>query len=203
MTLAPRRHRHTALRRRAAAASAAALVLLSACSDNKTDQSGDKNPTTAVTPSTAPRKTPQTPSADAAEKAAVLASYNAMWVEQMKAYRKADAAGTELEKYASLDALGKFRIDLAQMKKAGTAVMGELGHTPVVTSLNLTTQTPTAELSDCMDLSESQTIDTRAGNKVIPYPTAQPMRYIATATAEKWPSGWMITKFIPTGSRRC
>ncbi|WP_406510989.1 hypothetical protein [Streptomyces sp. NBC_00212] len=191
------------MRWRAAAASVAALVLLGACSGTKGDKSSDKNPSTAVTPSTAPHQTPQGASADATEKAAVLASYNAMWVEQMKAYRKADAAGTDLEKYATLDALGRFRIDLARMKKAGTAVTGELGHTPAVASLNLAAKTPTAQLTDCMDLSKSQTIDTRANNKVIPYPTAQPLRYIATATAEKWPNGWMITKFVPDGSRTC
>lgn len=112
------------MRWRAAAASVAALVLLGACSGTKGDKSSDKNPSTAVTPSTAPHQTPQGASADATEKAAVLASYNAMWVEQMKAYRKADAAGTDLEKYATLDALGRFRIDLARMKKAGTAVTG-------------------------------------------------------------------------------
>ncbi|MGW1870369.1 hypothetical protein ACWCPS_33090 [Streptomyces mauvecolor] len=179
------------------------MVLLGACSGTKDDRSSDKNPSTAVTPSTAPHQTSPSASADATEKAAVLASYNAMWVEQMKAYRKADAAGTDLEKYATLDALGRFRIDLARMKKAGTAVTGELGHTPAVASLNLTAKTPTAELTDCMDLSKSQTIDTRANNKVIPYPTAQPLRYIATATAEKWPNGWMITKFVPDGSHTC
>ncbi|MFD9293172.1 hypothetical protein ACFWBV_33920 [Streptomyces sp. NPDC060030] len=34
---------------------------------------------------------------DAAVKTAVLASYSAMYVEQMKAYRQASAEGTELE----------------------------------------------------------------------------------------------------------
>ncbi|MFE4861478.1 hypothetical protein [Streptomyces sp. NPDC056670] len=203
MILAPRRHRHTALRRRAAAASAAALVLLSACSDNKTDQSGDKNPTTAVTPSAAPRQTPQTTSADAAEKAAVLASYNAMWVEQMKAYRKADAAGTELEKYASLDALGKFRVDLARMKKAGTVVTGELGHAPTVPDgVDTSGKLAKATVSDCLDLSKWQSVYVKT-NEPVPLPSDQPRRYRATATAEKWPNGWMITAYTPHGDQAC
>ena len=45
---------------------------------------------------------------DAAAKAAVLTTYRRMWAEQMKAYQKADARGTELTRYASLDALGQF-----------------------------------------------------------------------------------------------
>lgn len=51
----------------------------------------------------------------------------------MKAYRHASAKGTQLEKYATLDALGQFRNDLARMKEAGTVVRGEIGHDAKVT----------------------------------------------------------------------
>ncbi|WP_329468521.1 hypothetical protein [Streptomyces sp. NBC_01431] len=191
------------MRWQAAAASVAALVLLSACSDNKADKSSDKDPTTAVTPSTATSQTPQSASPEATEKAAVLASYNAMWVEQMKAYRKADAAGTDLEKYATLDALGKVRIDLAKMKQRGTVIRGDMGHQVTVTNLDLSAKTPTAAMTDCVDLSNWQTWDTKA-NKPIPLPSAQPMRYLAQVKAERWDGGrWMITDFTTKGSQPC
>ncbi|MFE7113763.1 hypothetical protein ACFU98_47570 [Streptomyces sp. NPDC057575] len=45
----------------------------------------------------------------------MLAAFDAMWTERTKAYAKADAKGTRLEKYATLDALGRIRNDLARM----------------------------------------------------------------------------------------
>ncbi|MGW3152624.1 hypothetical protein ACWDG1_50415 [Streptomyces sp. NPDC001177] len=76
------------------------------------------------------------------------------------------------------------------MKKPGTVVRGEVGHDPEVTSLDLKASTPKATLSDCIDLSRYQTYDTRA-KKVILLPTSQPLRYLATAKAERWKGrGW-------------
>ncbi|MER7780495.1 hypothetical protein ABTZ21_36855 [Streptomyces sp. NPDC096191] len=81
---------------------------------------------------------------------------------EAEAYRTGTDKGTGLERYASLDALGQTRLDLARMKEAGTVVRGEVGHDPEVTSLDLEAKTPTAKLSDCIDLSEYQTYDVRA-----------------------------------------
>lgn len=55
----------------------------------------------------------------------MLAAFDAMWTERTKAYAKADAKGTRLEKYATLDVLGRIRNDLDRMKAAGTVVRGE------------------------------------------------------------------------------
>ncbi|WP_097870342.1 hypothetical protein [Streptomyces sp. rh34] len=135
---------------------------------------------------------------DAAEKTAVIASYEAMTREQMKAYRKADAKGTDLEKYATTEALGQIRNDLANMKSAGTVVRGELGHDAEVTELDMEVQTPTATLSDCVDLSGYETYDVKA-KKVIPLPKEQPLRYVMTATAQRWDGRWMVTDIDPQG----
>ncbi|WP_329215954.1 hypothetical protein [Streptomyces microflavus] len=134
----------------------------------------------------------------AAEKATVLASYAAMAREQMKAYCQADAKGTDLEKYATTEALGQIRNDLANMKQAGTVVRGELGHETEVTALDREAQTPTATLSDCVDLSGYETYDVKA-KKVIPLPTQQPLRYVMTATAQRWDGRWMVTDIDPQG----
>ncbi|MFD4224769.1 hypothetical protein [Streptomyces griseus] len=122
----------------------------------------------------------------------MLASYAAMWTEQMKAYRKADAKGTDLERYVTAEALGQFRNDLDRMKAAGTVVRGELGHAGTeVTGLDMEAQTPTATVRDCMDISKWQTYSTKK-DQVLPMPSNQPRRYVATAEAQKWEDGWII-----------
>lgn len=150
----------------------------------------------ASSPAPAASVSPAAP--DAAEKTAVLASYASMVREQMKAYRQADAKGTDLEKYATTEAFGQIRNDLANMKAAGTVVRGELGHETEVTELDLEAQTPTAMLSDCVDLSGYETYDVKA-KKVIPLPTEQPLRYVMTATAQRWEGRWMVTDLNPEG----
>ncbi|MEV3898345.1 hypothetical protein [Streptomyces anulatus] len=140
---------------------------------------------------------------DASEKTAVLASYTAMWTEQMKAYRKADAKGTDLERYVTAEALGQFRNDLDRMKQAGTVVRGDLAHDDTkVTAVDMDAQTPTATVQDCMDISKWQTYSTKK-DQALPMPSAQPRRYVATATAEKWEDGWIITTFTPDGAQAC
>ncbi|MEV8597329.1 hypothetical protein [Streptomyces sp. NPDC052012] len=139
---------------------------------------------------------------DAAVKAAVLAAYDGMTTEQAKAYRQASAKGTALRKYATLDALSKIELDLYRMKEAGTVVRGEIGHDAKVTDLDMEAATPKATLSDCVDLSTYQTYDVKA-KKVIPLPSEQPLRYIATAKAERWDGRWLVTDINPQGGGSC
>ncbi|MEW2337653.1 hypothetical protein AB0932_25260, partial [Streptomyces sp. NPDC006682] len=63
----------------------------------------DAKPQTAPSAaSTAPPSVSASPAdPDAAVKAAVLASYTSMWVEQMKAYRVASPDGTKLDDFAT------------------------------------------------------------------------------------------------------
>lgn len=187
-------------KRGAAVSGALALAaVLAGCGGGGSDDKPSAAPSTAVsTPGVAKASVdPQ-----AAEKAAVLASYTSMWVEQMKAYRVASAKGTDLEKYATLDAITKFELDLAHMKKNGTVIRGELGHAPEVTALDAAGKLPKATIEDCVDLAKWETVDTATG-KPIPLPTNQPRRYVATAQVEKWPNGWMVTDYTPDGARAC
>ncbi|MEV0185867.1 hypothetical protein AB0I54_42370 [Streptomyces sp. NPDC050625] len=165
---------------------------------------GDKGAASTPVSSATPSRPVVTESADpqAAEKAAVLKAYRGMTAAEAKAYRKGSEEGTGLAQYATLDALGQTRLDLARMKEAGTVVRGEVGHDPKVTSLDLKAGTPKATLSDCIDLSRYQTYDTRA-KKVIPLPTSRPLRYLATAKAERWKGRWMVTDFTPQGDWTC
>jgi hypothetical protein len=176
-----------------------AALTLSACSSSD----GDSKPSAKTSPpaSSAPASTASA-DPDAPEKEAVLKTYDNMWAEQMKAYKKADATGTDLTKYASLDALAKFRLDLAHMKQAGTVGGGEVGHTPKVSSIDLTTKLPKATVIDCIDLTSWKAKQVKTG-QVLPLPTNQPKRYIAIAKAERWKDGWMIVDYTPDGERPC
>ncbi|MFG3179845.1 hypothetical protein ACGFZC_32945 [[Kitasatospora] papulosa] len=176
-------------------------LALTGCGGGSDDARPQTAPSAASTVSPVASASPADP--DAATKAAVLASYTAMWVEQMKAYRKASPDGTKLDDYATLDALSAFERDLAHMKKNNTVIRGELGHEPEVTALAVDAKLPTATVEDCIDLSKWQTLDTKT-NKTIPLPTAQPLRYVATATVERWDDNrWMVTEYEPDGSRTC
>ncbi|MEV6699232.1 hypothetical protein AB0M68_18935 [Streptomyces sp. NPDC051453] len=179
----------------------AALAAVSGCSsDDGASQSSKQPPSTPA----AHTKPAHSPSSDpnAAQKKAVLAVYDAMSAEQTKAYRKASAKGTELEKYATLEALSKIQLDLSNLKQSGAVVRGEVGHDAEVTKINLGAKTPTATLRDCVDLSNYQTYDTKA-KKVIPLPSEQPMHYYASAKAERWSGRWMITDIDTQGGGTC
>ncbi|UPZ28470.1 hypothetical protein MUK60_11955 [Streptomyces sp. LRE541] len=82
--------------------------------------------------------------------------------------REGRCQGTDLENYASTDALSKFRADLAHMKEQRTVIRGELGHDAKVTSLDAVAKLPTATIEDCVDLSKWQTIDTRTNTSTGP-----------------------------------
>ncbi|MFJ8982614.1 hypothetical protein [Streptomyces sp. NPDC102282] len=152
--------------------------------------------------SSAPSVSASPPDPDAADKTAVLASYTSMWVEQMKAYRVASPDGTKLDDYATLDALSMFERDLATMKKNNTRVTGGVGHDAEVAELDMEAQIPTATVEDCIDLSKWKA--ERTTGEPIPLPTAQPLRYIATATVERWDNNrWMVTAYKPDGNQTC
>ncbi|WJV51664.1 hypothetical protein [Streptomyces flavofungini] len=194
--------RHPHIRHRtllAAAGALATLGLLTACSDSSNGTASTKPSRTAT-----PSKAPNTPTAEPRnpDKKAALAVYDSFLREQAKAYRKASAKGTDLDKYASLDALSKVELDLASMKKAGTVVRGELGHDPAA-ELDEKAETPTATIKDCIDLSKYRMYDTKA-KKVKPLPSEQPLKYITTAKVERWDGGrWMVTDINPQGGAEC
>ncbi|MFG3323969.1 hypothetical protein ACGF3J_38620 [Streptomyces sp. NPDC048171] len=176
--------------------------VLAGCGDSGGDGKPASSSAASAVPSVPAASASGTQDLHAADEVKVLAVYRAMTEAEGEAYRTGTDKGTGLERYATLDALGQTRLDLARMKEAGTVVRGEIGHDPEVTSLDLEAKTPTAKLSDCIDLSEYQTYDVRA-KKVIPLPSEQPLRYIATATAERWDGRWMITEVNTQGGGAC
>ncbi|MET8506861.1 hypothetical protein ABZV60_19715 [Streptomyces sp. NPDC004787] len=111
--------------------------------------------------------------------------------------------GTQLERYATLRALGEIRIGATRMKQAGMVRRSELrAQDTTVTALDLSAKTPKATLTTCVDLSAYETYHTRT-NKPVPLPSNQPLRYVSTVLAEKWPNGWMITDINQNGAQPC
>ncbi|MFF4317090.1 hypothetical protein [Streptomyces sp. NPDC001507] len=199
--LSLRRSRRTTVRIRTCASSLLVVLGLSslaACSNDgpaasPAPSTSTSKPASSASPANAPQAT---------EKAAVLAAYNRYWQEQTKAYAQADITGTDLKKYATKKALTRAMGDVLVMQKAGTATTGSPSHDVTVTTLSLTAKVPTARLQDCLDISKWRTVNKKTG-KVQAFPSNQRLRYVATATAEKWGEQWMITDLTPDGSRSC
>ncbi|MFE5885967.1 hypothetical protein [Streptomyces hydrogenans] len=191
--------RHAGARAAVLGGLALALALTGCAAD--ADEKGPTKPTVAPTTTAAPATTSADP--QTAEKEAVLKVFASMWAERAKAYAKADIKGTSLEKYATTDALGRIRLDLARMQEAGTVVRSAPRQTAAtVTSLDLTAEIPTATLTSCVDMTTYEAYSTKR-KEVIPLPAEQPLRYAASTTLQKWDDGWIVTTYTPEGKRSC
>ncbi|XVV32995.1 hypothetical protein ACQPXT_01240 [Streptomyces sp. CA-100214] len=116
--------------------------VLAGCGGSGGDAKPAASSSASAQPSAPGTSTAASPDPEAADEAKVLAVYRAMTEAEAEAYRMGTDKGTGLERYATLDALGRTRLDLARMKEAGTVVRGEVGHDPKVTSLDLEAKTP-------------------------------------------------------------
>ncbi|MEV5078874.1 hypothetical protein AB0K74_08590 [Streptomyces sp. NPDC056159] len=160
-------------------------MALAGCSDSEADTSSKPSPTpTAVTPS--PSSTVDV------EDAAVLAAYLSSWDAQTEAYSKASSAGTDLKKNTTLRALFDIEHDLSVMRKAGQVTTGEPVIHPKVVKVT-DSKIPTATVTDCVDTTHWTLID-KSSKKKVPLPTTRLIKYVSTATLEKWGTKWMVTK---------
>jgi hypothetical protein len=171
-----------------------AAVSLTACGGPEKPSTGDAkstaSPSADATPSAEPSADPE-----AHEKKAVLAAYSSMWHEQTKAYAKASGKGTDLEKYATAEALSRALGDLQSLKAAGKVLQGEPTHKSKVTSIDLDKKLPDAKITDCLDVSKWKTVTT--AGKTVPPTKGVLKRYITVVSAEKWGKRWMMTKVEP------
>lgn len=164
---------------------AGSLLTLAGCSDSGSDTSSKTSPSpTAVSPS--PSSTVD------AEDAAVLAAYQSSWDAQTQAYSKASSAGTDLKKNTTLRALFDIEHDLEVMRKAGQVTTGKPVINPKVVKVT-EAKIPTATVTDCIDTTHWILTD-KASKKPVPLPTTRLIKYVSTATLEKWGKTWMVTK---------
>ncbi|MGW1966487.1 hypothetical protein ACWCPD_40255 [Streptomyces sp. NPDC001935] len=187
MTRTPRPQGHTALRRKPATALliAGSLLALVGCSDSNSD--------TKSKPSTTPTAVSPSPSSTAdAENTAVLTAYANSWSAHAEAYSKASSAGTNLKKNTTFEALADIENNLSVMRKAGQVTTGKpVLHPRVVKVTDV--KIPTATITDCVDTTH-WTLINKASKKPVPLPTTRLIKYVSTATLEKWGKKWMVTK---------
>ncbi|WP_405914584.1 hypothetical protein [Streptomyces sp. NBC_00728] len=164
---------------------AGSLLALAGCSDSNSDSDSSSKPSpTAVSPS--PSSTVD------AEEAAVLAAYTSSWDAHTEAYSKASSAGTDLRKNTTFEALADIENNLSAMRKAGQVTTGKPALHPKVVRVT-EAKIPTATVTDCVDTTKWTLID-KASKKRVPLPTSRLIKYVSTASLEKWGTKWMVTK---------
>ncbi|MFF3207718.1 hypothetical protein [Streptomyces sp. NPDC002962] len=166
---------------------AGSLVTLAGCSDSSSDS--DASPSKSPT-RTAGSSSPG--SSAGTEDTAVIAAYISSWDAQTEAYSKASSAGTDLKKTTTLRALFDVEHDLSVMQKAGQVTTGKPVLNPKVIKVT-TDKIATATVTDCVDTTHWILTD-KASMKPVPLPTTRLVKYVSTATLEKWGTKWMVTK---------
>ncbi|MFM9705575.1 hypothetical protein ACKI2E_21185 [Streptomyces galilaeus] len=163
----------------------AGTLTLAGCSDSDSDTSSKPSPTaTAVSPS--PSSTVD------ADEAAVLAAYTRSWDAKAEAYEKASSAGTDVKRYTTFKALADIERNLAAMQEAGQVATGKPVIHPTVVKVT-TAEIPKATVADCVDTTNWTLIDEDTKKKV-PLPSERLIKYVSTATLEKWGTKWMVTE---------
>ncbi|WP_190093300.1 hypothetical protein [Streptomyces melanogenes] len=165
---------------------AGALLALASCSDSDSDAPSSKPSTTSAAVS------PSVSATAGTEDAAALAAYTSSWDAQVEAYSKASEAGTDLKKNTTLRALFDIEHDLEVMRKAGQVTTGKPVISPKVVKVT-DGKIPTATVTDCIDTTHWILTD-KASQKPVPLPTTRLIKYVSTATLEKWGKTWMVTK---------
>ncbi len=173
-------------------------VALSVSSCSGDDKASDEPKQSSTPAASAPESSASPASSDpqAADKRDVIAAYRSYWSEQVKAYAKANVEGTDLDKYASADALGRARSDVLSLQKAGVVAKGAPVNNPEVTDLDMDRKVPRATVTDCLDVSKWTRVKKKTG-ETVPSPKGQLKKYTATINTEKWGKQWMILKVTP------
>ncbi|MFE9976211.1 hypothetical protein ACFYRD_37275 [Streptomyces hirsutus] len=167
---------------------AGSLMALAGCSDSGSD--ADASPSMTGPTQTAGSSSPSS-TADA-EDSAVIAAYIRSWDAKTEAYQKASSADTDVKKYTTFKALTDIERNLSAMKKAGQVTTGKpVIHPKVVKVTNA--EIPKATVADCVDTTNWTLID-KATKKKVPLPSERLIKYVSTATLEKWGTKWMVTE---------
>ncbi|WP_230993746.1 hypothetical protein [Streptomyces endocoffeicus] len=174
---------------------------VTSCSGDSKESDGSKQLSTPTesTPESSKSSAPSDP--QAADKRDVLTAYRSYWREQAKAYSKASVKDTDLDKYASADALGRAEGDVLSLQKAGVVTRGKPTSDPEVTRIDMDRQVPQATINDCIDVSKWISVNRKTG-KTVPPPRGQLKRYTTTIEAEKWGKQWMMLK-VTSKARTC
>jgi hypothetical protein len=172
----------------AAASPFAALTLaaaLAGCAsgDDSTDNSGELRAPNAASPADAEK-------AKAIESA--LAAYSGYLEDAREAESIPDPYHPDLKKHLADPLLTRVRLAISVVKENGALRTGTLISDPRVTTVSLDTVPATVTIQDCLDASGYKMV--YADNRKKEVPGHAGGRYVATATATRYPDGrWLIS----------
>jgi len=175
----------------------AAMATAAGCSSGNKDES-DQSPAPS---STAPTKTVSADEAQARK--AVIAAYQGMTDEQVKAYAKSSLAGSNIIKYATGKALRDVKNAVFVNMQNGIVVHGE----PEVTAdeddvtLDTASKPQRASLQVCFDMNTWEPIDKKTGKSVAP--PEQVKRYTITVQLQEQGSRWLVTEEKADKEKKC
>lgn len=170
----------------------AALVAVAALGSATACSPGDPPDGSGADPDAArPRPSTDAKAVAAAEKAALTA-----YAGYLEASRKAEAARDpmhpELDKYLADPLLTRVRLTIRDAKEHGAMRTGTLVSDPAVTGVSLDAVPATVSIQDCLDATKYRLVDVKSRK---PVPGTIGGRYLATATASRYPDGrWLINE---------
>ncbi|MFJ4674795.1 hypothetical protein [Kitasatospora sp. NPDC088783] len=130
-----------------------------------------------------------------------VTAYQGWWDVQVKVLGRSDSDGTPLRQYATGAAFTDTVISLTQLHDNGLVMVGQPRTSPVLKSLDLQANPPTATIGDCLDVSGWHQAD--ATSKEIKDPQQRLSRYPATAVMKKYGNRWLIADFTREVDKTC
>jgi len=180
----------TAVRIRKRSTVSAALVTFTAlaatagCSTNDSDTAQKSpSPTTASPTNTVS-------AAEAQARKDVIAAYQGMNNEQVKAYAKSSLAGSNITKYATGAALRDTKDTVFVNMQNGIIVKGEPKVTVTEDDVAIDATGTRATLTVCFDLNTWESVDKKTGKSVTP--PNQVKRYTTVAHLQEQGSRWLV-----------
>ncbi|MFJ8831635.1 MULTISPECIES: hypothetical protein [Micromonospora] len=126
---------------------------------------------------------------NAAGKAA-LAAYSGYLDASRAASARSDPSHPALTRFLADPLLTRVRMAILDAKEHGAMRTGKLLSDPEVVSVDLTARPPTVEIQDCLDASGYRLVYAKDRKAV---PGTRGGRYLATATAVRYPDGrWRV-----------
>lgn len=185
------------------------LLLLTSCGAGNGGSTTDRLPDVTAAPtvpavnpggSTAVQDAP-TEGVEGAVGRVVLRAYQGWWEARTAAFGQPEQDPSAVRSFATDEALSGTLITRQQLRDAKLVMVGNPRNSPVVTSVRLTENPPTATVSDCVDVTDWHQAD--AVTKALRDPAQRLTRYVATATLRKADSRWLIVDFKREETRSC
>jgi hypothetical protein len=203
------RQRVITVRPGAVGAGGLALLLLTSCGAGGEGNSTDRLPDVTAAPtvpavvpsgSGADRNAP-TEGAEGAVGRVLLRAYQGWWEAQVAAFGQPEQDPSAVRGFATDQALSGTLITRQQLRDAKLVMIGTPRNAPLVKSIRLTENPPTATVEDCLDVTDWHQAD--AATKALRDPVPRLTRYVATATLRKSDSRWLIVDFKREEARSC